>query len=82
MPRPEIVIDARDPRQVVIQKRNRQTDSQLIVSELMILANREVARRAAESNLPFPFRCQQAPEEPYPAVMMYSIHILPTVNDG
>ena len=66
MPRPEISIDARNPDRIVIHRRNRQSDSQLIISELMILANRQVARIAASSGLPFPFRHQQNPDEPVP----------------
>ncbi|MBN1878988.1 RNB domain-containing ribonuclease [bacterium] len=66
IPRPELTIDARNPARIVIQKRNRQSNAQLIVSELMILANQKIAEKAAESGIAFPFRCQQAPEEPVP----------------
>jgi len=66
MPRPEVSIDATNPRKLIFRKRLRQTDSQLIVSELMILANGIAAEKAAESGLPFPYRTQQTPSEPIP----------------
>lgn len=66
MPRPELTIDATDPRRIVIRKRGRQADSQLIVSECMILANRLAAEKVAAEGLPFPFRAQTAPKDSVP----------------
>jgi len=66
MPRPEITVDASDPRRIVIRKRQRQADSQLIISEFMILANRLAAERVAREKLPFPYRTQSAPKDMVP----------------
>ena len=66
MPRPEITIDAKQPEKLVIHRRNRQTASQLIVSELMILANNLIAGYAAQSDIAFPYRHQEKAEEPFP----------------
>lgn len=66
MPRPEVNIDATQPGKMVFRKRQRQSPSQLIVSELMILSNGIAAELAAESGLPFPFRTQPRPTDPIP----------------
>jgi exoribonuclease II len=66
MPRPEITIDAQNPGKLIIHRRNRQSASQLIVSELMILANNLVAKLAAQSGIAFPYRHQKKAEEPVP----------------
>jgi exoribonuclease II len=66
MPRPEINIDASNSEQIVIHRRNRQSPSQLIVSELMILANSIVSEFAAGTDIPFPYRCQDKPDETIP----------------
>ncbi|MGB3976638.1 MAG: ribonuclease catalytic domain-containing protein [bacterium] len=66
MPRPEITIDAKNPDKLVIHRRNRQTASQLIVSELMILANSLIAGYAAQSDIAFPYRHQKKAEEAFP----------------
>lgn len=66
MPRPEINIDATNTEQIVIRRRNRQTHSQLIVAELMILTNSIISGLAAQSDLPFPYRCQEKPAETAP----------------
>ncbi|MCD4652864.1 RNB domain-containing ribonuclease [bacterium] len=66
MPRPEVSIDALDSHKLIFRKRLRQSNSQLIISELMILANKIAADKASESGLPFPYRTQQTPTDPIP----------------
>ncbi len=69
MPRPELEIRVNAEKEITIQRRNRETVSQVIVSEMMILANRLAADTAAESQAPFPFRCQKKPRESVPVSM-------------
>ncbi len=66
MPHPEISLRVDTNGTISIQRRNRETPSQLIVSECMILANRLAAQMAAETGVPFPFRCQKPPKQAVP----------------
>ncbi|MBN1355830.1 RNB domain-containing ribonuclease [bacterium] len=66
MPRPELTIRVDENRRVTLHVRERETESQIIVSELMILANFLAARTAADKKCPFPFRYQDPPTEDIP----------------
>ncbi len=66
MPRPELELRVNEQNQIIIKRRDRETTSQVIVSEFMILANRLAAETADMEHIPFPFRWQEAPEDPVP----------------
>jgi exoribonuclease II len=66
MPRPEMSVHVDAEKQVSIEIRERETASQIIVSELMIHANYLAARTAVETDCPFPYRYQDPPGEDIP----------------
>lgn len=63
IPRPERVIRVNREKEVVIQKRDRESPSQRMVAEFMILANRLAALYVREKGIPAIFRGQLEPRE-------------------
>ncbi|MBN1552855.1 RNB domain-containing ribonuclease [bacterium] len=68
MPRPEVILRVNEDKSIFVTKRERETASQSIVSECMILSNWLAATYASERNGPFPYRYQDPPKEPIPVV--------------
>ena len=66
IPRPELLIRVDEQKNITLINRERETSSQIIVSEFMILANRLAAETAVSCGIPFPFRFQDAPAEKPP----------------
>jgi len=60
---PEINVWLADNGSITVNKINRESPGRMLVSELMILANRLVAKYLAENNMPAIFRSQPAPRE-------------------
>jgi exoribonuclease-2 len=65
--RPDIKVHVRDGR-ILVQRFEADTPSRLIVSELMILANRLAATHAARSGVPIIFRTQESPLQRRPEI--------------
>lgn len=63
LPIPELVIRVDDHQTIQITKRERETPSEMIISELMILANWLCARFLQERGIPLIYRNQPEPRE-------------------
>ena len=63
--RPDIKVYTRNDK-IFVQRVDADTPARLIVSEMMILANRLAAQHAAASGIPIIFRTQEPPKEPRP----------------
>ncbi len=66
IPRPEITIRVDQAKRITLHVRKKQTPTQFVISELMILTNTLAAGTASEAGIPFPFRCQESPSEDIP----------------
>jgi len=66
IPRPERVIRVNRDREILLLKRDRESPSQRMVSEFMILANSLAARYLKEKEIPAIYRGQMEPREKIP----------------
>ncbi len=65
--RPELRIKVSEDKQIQLKQVERDSPAQLLVSELMILANHWVARLLSEARIPLIYKTQDAPTEEKPA---------------
>ncbi len=68
IPRPERVIRVNREKEITIQKRDRESPSQKLVAEFMILANRLGAQYLKEKGIPAIYRGQMDPREKVPPI--------------
>jgi exoribonuclease II len=71
LPIPQVdLLLARDG-QIIVRKIDREAPSQILVSELMILANSLVGQFCAQRQIPIVYRGQAAPRETFPTCLAY-----------
>ena len=63
IPLPEITVRVNDAGQITIEKRNRETSSQILVSEMMIQTNSLAAEYLSKLSVPCIYRCQAEPRQ-------------------
>jgi len=61
--RPELRIKVSSEKEILLKRVERDSPAQLLVSELMILANHWVARLLSEARIPLIYKTQEAPNE-------------------
>jgi len=73
LPRPERVIRVTRDREIILYKRDRESPSQKMVSEFMILANRLAALFLRERGIPAVYRGQMDPRERIPPMEHFDV---------
>jgi exoribonuclease-2 len=63
IPLPEVTVRVNDAGQITIERRNRETSSQILVSEMMIQANSLAAEYLSKLSVPCIYRCQAEPRQ-------------------
>lgn len=63
LPLPEVTVKVDEAGQIALERRDRETPSQVLVSEMMIQANRLAAQRLKEASIPAIYRAQGEPRE-------------------
>ncbi len=63
LPLPEVSVKVDEAGQISLERRDRETPSQVLVSEMMIQANRLAARCLKEASIPAIYRAQGEPRE-------------------
>ena len=63
LPLPEVVIRVNGSGQIALERRNRESPSQILVSEMMIQANRLTAEFLNKNSIPCIYRCQPEPRQ-------------------
>lgn len=63
LPLPEVTVRVESENTIFVEKRDRETPSQIIVSEMMIMANWLAARFLREAGVPCIYRVQPEPKE-------------------
>ncbi len=73
LPRPERVIRVNRDREIILYKRDRESPSQKMVSEFMILANTLAALFLKERGIPAVYRGQMEPRERIPSMERFDV---------
>lgn len=71
LPIPQIEVFVNREKQISLRLTDREASSQILVSELMILANSLIGLFCAQQHIPIVFRGQAAPRETLPTSMTY-----------
>jgi exoribonuclease II len=71
LPIPQVDLFVDRDRQITVRKIDREAPSQILVSELMILANSLVGQFCAQRQIPIVYRGQAAPRETFPTSFTY-----------
>ena len=71
LPIPQVDLFVDRARQITVRRVDREAPSQILVSELMILANSLVGQFCAQRQIPIVYRGQAAPRETFPTSFIY-----------
>jgi exoribonuclease-2 len=71
LPIPQVEVFVGRDKGITLRRIDREAPSQILVSELMILANSLVGQFCAQRHIPIVYRGQAAPRETFPSVLTY-----------